>query len=179
MNRKTSDFEKKEFIKLVVNELNKRGEKTNLSGISDLSKQYKKAQVVNRSLGLGVVGRKTDRFGESKKEREDTKVIEVSTKEVFKDIDIENNKKFIKEIEKADNFKESSNFEAVTMATSEEVVTTSKGVELLQKALEFGITSFKVEFIKDNDIEIKEVGKKDGVSYFYCVGVDSFINVER
>lgn len=157
-NQKTSDTEKVRVINSVCEKLKERKLDKQISLVKrqkTLDLRYKKALTFNRDFKLEVSVRKSDRFG---------------TKEE-KQVKEESDKEFIAAIEKADKTSE--------MAISTEPTDTiNNGVEILKKAISFGITSFKIDFFKDNKIEIKEVGKKDGVSYFYCVGVDSFLSVE-
>ena len=161
-NQKTSDTEKVRVINSVSEKLKERKLDKQISLVKrqkTLDLRYKKALTFNRDFKLEVSVRKSDRFGESTRTKEEKQVKE------------ENDKEFIAAIEKADKTSE------MAIAT-EPTDTINNGVEILKKAISFGITSFKIDFFKDNKIEIKEVGKKDGVSYFYCVGVDSFLSVE-
>ena len=161
-NQKTSDTEKVRVINSVSEKLKERKLDKQISLVKrqkTLDLRYKKALTFNRDFKLEVSVRKSDRFGESVRTKEQKQVKEESDKE------------FIAAIEQADKTSE------MAIAT-EPTDTINNGVEILKKAISFGITSFKIDFFKDNKIEIKEVGKKDGVNYFYCVGVDSFISVE-
>ena len=161
-NQKTSDTEKVRVINSVNEKLKERKLDKQISLVKrqkTLDLRYKKALTFNRDFKLEVSVRKSDRFGESTRTKEEKQVKEESDKD------------FIAAIEQADKTSE------MAIAT-EPTDTINNGVEILKKAISFGITSFKIDFFKDNKIEIKEVGKKDGVNYFYCVGVDSFISVE-
>ena len=139
-NLKTSLEEKNRVINEVIKafEVKKETEKQKaywseriglINREKDTDKKYKKACSFNRTFGLGVEVRKTDRFGESKNK-------EVK-KEVVKE---ESNEEFIKAIEKADKTTLTSDME-IALAPTE---TISKGVKILQKAIAKGFNKFKL-----------------------------------
>lgn len=75
----------------------------------------------------------------------------------------ESNDEFLREIEKADE--------------SSLVVSESKGIEILRKALDYGVTTFQLDFIKGNSISVEYVGNKNDKNVYYCSDIDSFISV--
>lgn len=166
MSKVTSDSEKKVFIEKVINKLNEIGFQSEkiqkLSNEIDLKKQYKKAQTLNRTKQLGIEGRKSDRFAKSKHQEE---------------VKEETNEDFIREIEKADESSLAVAETAIEEVETEVIKESSKGIEILRKALDYGVNTFQLDFIKGNSISVEYVGNKDDKNVYYCSDIESFIIV--
>lgn len=135
----------------------------------DTDKKYKKACTFNRTFNLGVEVRKTDRFGESKKEVEKKEVVKTPTTEVFK----ESNEVFIKNINKAENTTVTKDFETALAPT----ISNNKGVEVLQKAIAKGYNKFKLTTLQMMGVELVEFASKESEKVYYVSGINDFISV--
>lgn len=179
-NFKTSDEVKVNFINAVINKL----DGTCLQGAIDVIRRqktldirYKKAQYFNRTYELGIEGRKSDRFGESKRTKEEKQVKEEKKKSVENDVNKESDKVFLEKIEKADKATLTNEFDAATAPTESEFKTTLKGVEVLQKALDKGCTKFKLSALKVLGIDLVELGDNDKEKYYIVDGINDLICV--
>jgi len=173
-NLKTSGEEKVKFINEVINVLDGGvfgGAIDSIRKQKTLDLRYKKAQYFNRTYELGVKGRKSDRFGESKK-------LEVN-KEVVKDDLEESNDEFIgacleaeKEV-KVSSYKE--DFEAATEPIEENEIV---DLELVKEAISRGIKVFYSSFFK-SDKEIRKVGYKNNIVDIYYIKNVGLIEVDK
>lgn len=179
-NLKTSGEEKVKFINEVINVLDGGvfgGAIDSIRRQKTLDSRYKKAQYFNRTYELGVKGRKSDRFGESKRTKEEKQVKEEKKNFVVNDVNKESDEVFLEKINNADQATLTSDLETLTAPSSEVVNTSSKGVEVLQKALSKGCARFKLTALKVLGVELVELGDNDKEKYYIVDGINDLICV--
>ena len=205
---KTSVEEKEKVINDVINAFEEKMKEESGYGDSfynerialinkekDLDKKYKKACKFNNLYKLNVEVKKSDRFGESKKEsKEESKKDNKDTNEVI----TKDNEKFIDDCLDAENsivvnsnsdIIEASKPQIVNNKTSEEnglisPKTCSKvhskiEVDLVKEAIKMGVRLFYASFFSDEDKDMKMVGYKNNfvdVYYIKSVGLIEVIN---
>lgn len=158
-NQKTSDTEKVRVINSVCEKLKERKLDKQISLVKrqkTLDLRYKKALTFNRDFKLEVSVRKSDRFGESVRTKEEKQVKEESDKD------------FIAAIEQADKTSE------MAIAT-EPTDTINNGVEILKKALLKGCARFQLTALKVLGIELVELGDNDKEKYYIVNGINDLI----
>ena len=161
----------------------------------DLDKKYKKACKFNNMYELNIEVRKSDRFGESKKDsKEESKKDNKETNEVI----TKDNEKFIDDCLAAENsIVVNSNSDIIEALkpqfdnneTSEEKVITSTRisqkvvsrieVDLVKEAIKIGVRMFYASFFSNEDKDMKMVGYKNNyvdVYYIKSVGLIEVIN---
>ena len=80
----------------------------------------------------------------------------------------------VSKIDNSDSKKEETKIEEVK---TEVIKESSKGIEILRKALDYGVTTFQLDFIKGNSISVEYVGNKNDKNVYYCSDIDSFLSV--
>lgn len=179
-NLKTLDSEKVKVINEVVKKLEERNlnhQKDLVRKQNELDKRYRKALSFNREYDLKVECRKTDRFGNSKKSKEEKQVKEEKKNFVVNDVNNESDEVFLEKINDADQATLTSDLETLTAPSSEVVNTSSKGVKVLQKALSKGCARFKLTALKVLGVELVELGDNDKEKYYIVNGINDLICV--
>jgi ribonuclease HII len=155
MSKKLSEETRKAFVgevrKRLVNVEKSARFITKLDNEKDMVKCYNLAKRYNVRFGFKLInGTGDSRFNLAMSE--------------------ESNDEFLREIEKAD---ESS----LAVAETEVIKESSKGIEILRKALDYGVTTFQLDFLKGYSISVDYVGNKEDKNVYYCSGIDSFLSV--
>lgn len=91
----------------------------------------------------------------------------------------ESNEEFLSKILNADNMNDESINKPDIVNLQDEKGLQIDGVELMRKALEFGVDKFKANFLDTNHIDVIYVGYKEDMCVCYCNNINSFIIVER
>ena len=181
-NLKTTKVEKVKVINEVIKNLETKGLNHQVDLVrcqSDLDKRYKKALSYNREYDLKVMCRKSDRFGESKKSKEEIQVKEEKKIEVVKDEVKESNDEFIETCLEAENEVKINSIKRDFEAATEPIEETNKvGLELVKEAIKKGVKVFYSSFF-DSDKDIRKVGYKNNIVDIYYIKNIGLIEVDK
>ena len=181
-NLKTLDSEKVKVINEVIKKLEERNlnhQKDLVRKQNELDKRYRKALSFNREYDLKVECRKTDRFGNSKKSKEEKQVKEEKKISVVNKVDNESNKEFIEACLDAENeVKVSSNKKEYEVATEPIDKTDIVDLEIVKEAINRGVRVFYSSFF-NSDKEVKKVGYKNNIVDVYYIKNVGLIEVDK